>query len=966
MCLAWLLVLVAAVASRVVREVSIRTCQELQSINEYLANASPEDAFRFVLRADIDCQPIGFAPLGNAMRKFRHEFDGRGHVIRNLNILGIGHDYVGLFGFASAPAVLHNFVLVSPVVVGRGFVGTVCGYAASVSLENIIVESPIVRCSELYAGGFVGVLTGSKLAPARAIHCHVRYGGSVSVDEAVAGGFAGYADRAQFESCSSAATVSGGLAVGGFVGSSVGSRFSRSWVASSQVQATPNRNGCAQIGGFVGDAETEASAFSRCAVFETSVRGGSRTGGFAGLLSAGSVVVDCVTTGAVTAMTEPVCVPPVQIIGGFYPPPPGIASFVGAAGESRLESSFSGALSTQPLSCFVGRFLGNETHSSQLSHCFCHAVASAVIGPTLSLVVSDADLRSGEPFDGWDTHIWNFSPGLHPFLVFETTTLVSAVPGGYLTFKASSDVFQEPIPLGAYFVVESLEPCNIPVLKNVVALGCPFSIWVEDHTGRRLSPKRAENACLEAVISVSEEVEEEYGAESDGLSVSLHYLKDSDELVHSPARVSLASMNAPTSSWPHPSTICEGESSVRRSAKDKTTKELLTMIPPTGTFLLARRSQIEPLVLTDIHKLTERAVDEQPITLVVSKQNYLPDTYTQWVFRTQQVGCNVRFQLHTMDSELGEDILAVFSGKSSSGPLLMGWSGRSLPAVTLVQSSGQVMTVRFTSNENSVVGHGFSATVSRTCSNRESSPNNRAIYYIGDFIPPISSQILIKQSQVGTYVNNLSWVARLTAADPTCSLSFNIVSFDTFLNSDFLTISSPSTNSTMLSWSGRSTPFPMSFVSPSHECLISFTSDSSGADGGFSITIQPSCSGSKIPTFYPGDVIPPFVEEFRIKLVESGEYQNNMNVSWTFSRKYNASECFKLKWGPFHTQENDNLGLVSLSGSQKTDILIGWSGDWSPPEISSRAQTLMLSFVSDAENTGRGFTLNVSIAPCSR
>ena len=92
----------------------------------------------YQLVVDIDAAGISFKPIGNCgptgncMRAlgqfgFAGAFDGRGHIIRNLDINAENSGGVGLFGVLAPSGVVMNLDLENSNVVGRAGVGSIVG-----------------------------------------------------------------------------------------------------------------------------------------------------------------------------------------------------------------------------------------------------------------------------------------------------------------------------------------------------------------------------------------------------------------------------------------------------------------------------------------------------------------------------------------------------------------------------------------------------------------------------------------------------------------------------------------------------------------------------------------------------------------------------------------------------------------------------------------------------------------------
>ena len=96
----------------------------------------------------------GFVPVGDGVAQFMGNFDGLGYTISNLTINRPTTDYVGLFGFAGVPAIIHNVGLIGGSSAGRTYVGTLAG--ANDGTISYAYATGNVNGAD-WVGGLVGV-----------------------------------------------------------------------------------------------------------------------------------------------------------------------------------------------------------------------------------------------------------------------------------------------------------------------------------------------------------------------------------------------------------------------------------------------------------------------------------------------------------------------------------------------------------------------------------------------------------------------------------------------------------------------------------------------------------------------------------------------------------------------------------------------------------------------------------------
>lgn len=132
----------------------------------HLAEINEDDAYfdrHFEVTADISLAASGFEPIGGLSPRFEGEFDGGGHVIRDLQIDAPTRGFVGLFGWIGGSGTVRNVVLGTSssgilTVAGRDHVGALAGRNEG-SIVNCHVDASAgseVVAGDSFAGGLVG------------------------------------------------------------------------------------------------------------------------------------------------------------------------------------------------------------------------------------------------------------------------------------------------------------------------------------------------------------------------------------------------------------------------------------------------------------------------------------------------------------------------------------------------------------------------------------------------------------------------------------------------------------------------------------------------------------------------------------------------------------------------------------------------------------------------------------------
>lgn len=115
------------------------------------------------LEADLDMTGYDdqFHPIGTSMRSFRGIFDGQGHRISNLHI--VGGNFTGLFGSVGGGATISNLVLDSSCTIsGANYVGLAGGSNGSGTVTfSMVGNEATVTGSGVNAGGIIGCNYGS-------------------------------------------------------------------------------------------------------------------------------------------------------------------------------------------------------------------------------------------------------------------------------------------------------------------------------------------------------------------------------------------------------------------------------------------------------------------------------------------------------------------------------------------------------------------------------------------------------------------------------------------------------------------------------------------------------------------------------------------------------------------------------------------------------------------------------------
>ena len=212
----------------------VNTVYDLQNIQNNLAGV-------YALGRDIDASAAaswnggaGFMPVGG-ISLFTGTFDGQGQTISNLRINRPSGQYVGLFGWNGASAIVRNLGVLNVSVTGGTATGGVAGKNEG-AITGVYTSGSVT--SNAGAGGIVGYNYGPL--------SNVYSTATVSAPSIYAGGIAGLSvSGGNISRAYATGSVSGGQNVGGLVGYFAGGSLTQSY-------ATGAVSGTSGVGGLLG------------------------------------------------------------------------------------------------------------------------------------------------------------------------------------------------------------------------------------------------------------------------------------------------------------------------------------------------------------------------------------------------------------------------------------------------------------------------------------------------------------------------------------------------------------------------------------------------------------------------------------------------------------------------------------------------------------------------------------------
>ncbi|MGY3132340.1 VCBS repeat-containing protein [Bradyrhizobium sp. USDA 4501] len=270
----------------------INTLADLEAVRNDLSG-------HYILGANIDATGLNIAPIGSTTNPFTGTFDGNGHTINGLHIVGNGI-YVGLFAEVGAGGKISNLGLTNlSVSAPRGYdVGGLAGRNLG-TIENSYTTGTISGTAGNFVAGLNGIAIGgvagwnfgtikdsySSASITSASTIFVDLGG-------LAGGNSGLIDHSHANGAiigHSGAYGSGLVEIGGLVGSlgfaTAGGTILHSYATGSVISDGSNT----AAGGLVGTSVSSSTIFQSYATGSVITGGPSWDGGLVGILFNGTI-----------------------------------------------------------------------------------------------------------------------------------------------------------------------------------------------------------------------------------------------------------------------------------------------------------------------------------------------------------------------------------------------------------------------------------------------------------------------------------------------------------------------------------------------------------------------------------------------------------------------------------------------------------------------------------------------------
>lgn len=325
--------------------------------------------------------------------------------------------------------------------------------------------------------------------------------------------------------------------------------------------------------------------------------------------------------------------------------------------------------------------------------------------------------------------------------------------------------------------------------------------------------------------------------------------------------------------------------------------------------------------------------------------NYANNAFCYWNIAPAGA-TTITLNFTAFDTEANYDGVIVYDGESVNDPVLLNWSGSSLPPAAT--STGDKMLVVFTSDATITQG-GFDANYTITGGNN----------YCSTAVVTDDFTVIEDGSGNNNYYDNTSctWLIQPPNAQGIdlyfTAFDLENASPDGFTIYDAVEIYDGVDENAPLLATYFGSNIPPVTSSTGGSMFIKFYSDASVNFGGweayFVTQTQNYCQGNTdVPV------------SFSIGTIDDGsnanDYGNSSECTWKLQA--GASEQIRLTFIEFDTEANFDFVIVHDGSDDTAPVLGSYSGSTLPPELYSSGSDLFVVFVSDESVVGGGFKAN--------
>lgn len=315
--------------------------------------------------------------------------------------------------------------------------------------------------------------------------------------------------------------------------------------------------------------------------------------------------------------------------------------------------------------------------------------------------------------------------------------------------------------------------------------------------------------------------------------------------------------------------------------------------------------------------------------------NYANNSDCSWLIQPSASNVAVRLSLFQFNTEAGNDTLTIYDGANASAPILATLSGNlgSVPAIT---SSGGTMFLTFKTNGSNTFD-GWRATYGTQtipfCSGTTTLTAASGTFNDGS---PAASNYIEN--------SNCKWLIQPTGAT-IIALNFN--RFNTQATLDYVKVYDGSTINDPLIGTYSGTSLPPNIISSGGSLLVEFVSNNFQNFTGWEASYI-SSTGQCFPTVN----LTNFTDTIRDGS-GSGNYQNNLNCTWSISPS--TATSVTLNFLTFDlTNPGDTLKIYDGTSSA-ANLLAAYTGSNLPASVTSTGGDMFIEFNTDGANTAQGW-----------
>lgn len=248
-------------------EFKIESAEDLAKLADMVNNLNYDTSnATFYLANDVDMEQWNASHTWTPIKNFKGDFDGNGHVIKNLKIENTSGDSMGLFGSIDN-ANIQNLGIENAEISSSGYSGGIVGAAYASKIANCYTTGEIE--GEMHVGGILG-FTGSVANYIESCYSEANVdGASNSV-----GGLIGVLYYGSVTNSYATGNVSGNNQVGGLIGRNYNVPVTNSY-------ATGNVSGNKYVGGLIGRTSHNNGSINSSYSL-SNVDGNDKTGDFIG------------------------------------------------------------------------------------------------------------------------------------------------------------------------------------------------------------------------------------------------------------------------------------------------------------------------------------------------------------------------------------------------------------------------------------------------------------------------------------------------------------------------------------------------------------------------------------------------------------------------------------------------------------------------------------------------------------